>query len=599
MPNTSSQSDQPIPTSNARDYLLLTAFCFILFGVSMVSDRPLSVHEGVLPESAREMFADGDWVIPKRAGAPWLENPPLPQWVTVGLASLFGRCDTLWIVRLGPTLAGTLIALATAWMASRWFGRTVGLLSGFILATTCELTRYAWLAEDEIYLAAVVTLAVALFVKLEFSADGSPSPSERRGMLRSVLGGRSWWMLAFFVALGMTNLVKGLAFGTVMVLIPIGGFLLGTADWRRVRRYVWLWGWLAFSVTALAWPIAAYRRFPGVLELWNYDLGGRLSGEYAAINEPLWYYPVNLLWMLAPWTLMLPTAFWVTRKTALWSRTSPERFLWCWALLVPIVFSIPGGKHHHYLLHAIVPWAVLASFGVLRVRTWTLNWPVWARNPWTGLASIAVPGIVAVWILGDRLAGPSWMPTAIMLVLPVFAVTWLYGMLHDNVHVASSTLFVSLGMLYGLGHFYAGAYVDRHRLDVAFLKQVRGRLPDRARILVDMQHGAHRGDMCLFYLGDGADGLHNLTFLLDDRIDANPLYVITRLSSRGELGNYGNSEALFKSAQPGRRGRPADPLTLFRFRYRADVPRVSAEGVRINPMQAIYRAEGPHLGRRR
>ena len=70
------------------DYLLLGAFCLLFFGFSLIGGRPLSMHEGVLPQSAREMLADHDWVIPKNGGRPWLESPPLPQWVTVGIASL-------------------------------------------------------------------------------------------------------------------------------------------------------------------------------------------------------------------------------------------------------------------------------------------------------------------------------------------------------------------------------------------------------------------------------------------------------------------------------------------------------------------------------
>ncbi len=126
-----------------RDYLLLTVYCLVLFGLAMVSGRGLSIHESVLPQSAREMYADGDWVVPKRGGAPWMESPPLPQWATVAVASLFGRCDTVAIVRLGPTLVATAVVLMVAWMATLFFGRGLGLLSGFVMATTCQFLRFA------------------------------------------------------------------------------------------------------------------------------------------------------------------------------------------------------------------------------------------------------------------------------------------------------------------------------------------------------------------------------------------------------------------------------------------------------------------------
>ena len=55
---------------------------------------------------------------------------------------------------LNPSLMlGSVIVLLTAWMASGWFGRSVGLTSGFILATMDEMWAYSSLAEDDVYLA--------------------------------------------------------------------------------------------------------------------------------------------------------------------------------------------------------------------------------------------------------------------------------------------------------------------------------------------------------------------------------------------------------------------------------------------------------------
>ena len=100
-------SNQPGEALRRTDYLLLASFCLLFFGFSLVGGRPLSMHEGVLPQTAREMLSDHDWVVPKNGGRPWLESPPLPQWITVGIASVIGRCDEVWIVRIGPALMGS------------------------------------------------------------------------------------------------------------------------------------------------------------------------------------------------------------------------------------------------------------------------------------------------------------------------------------------------------------------------------------------------------------------------------------------------------------------------------------------------------------
>src|ERR1700736_4251312 len=89
---------KPIPMSmpgaetslRRLDYLLLGIFCFCLFGYVLVPGRVLSGHEAVLPQNTREMRADHDWLIPKMGGEPWLERPPLPDWILAATDTVFG-----------------------------------------------------------------------------------------------------------------------------------------------------------------------------------------------------------------------------------------------------------------------------------------------------------------------------------------------------------------------------------------------------------------------------------------------------------------------------------------------------------------------------
>lgn len=575
-----------------RDYLLLALFCLVLFGQAMISGRGLSIHESVLPQSAREMYADGDWVVPKRGGAPWMESPPLPQWATVAVASLFGRCDTVAIVRLGPTLVATAVVLMVAWMATLFFGRGLGLLSGFVMATTCQFLRYAWLAEDEIYLCGLVTAAVALFVKLEFG-DGNPMEEVREPC--SFFGGRRPAVLALFVALGMTNLAKGLIFGTAMAVIPMAAYLLWNADFGRIRRYLWFWGWLAFAVVMLAWPVAAYLRYPDVVDVWRFDLGGRLDGSYQASAEPWWYYPVNLLWILAPWTLVIPFGIWATHGAAVRTRYSAERFLWCWAIFVPAVFSLAQGKHHHYLLHAIAPWSILASVGLFKVREAMLAWPKSMHNPFWSLGTTALPVLVAIWLLRDRVPGGSNVYLPVMVACPFLIVLLSWAIMHLSATRAATALFVTMAMAYSFGHMVAAKYVDTHRIDTQFLTDVRAQIPADEQILVDLNVEALRGFMLLFYLDDNAVPLHNLSFALDDQIENPSVFVLTRANRRETLDEIGTTREMMQSPQTGRETSAADRLTLFRLTYHQESRGVSAAKVRISPMQAMYRDEGPVL----
>lgn len=571
-----------------RDYLLLGLFCAVLFGVSLVGGRPLSRHEGVLPQSAREMMADHDWIVPKSGGRPWLESPPLPQWITVGVASLFGRCDREWIARIGPAAMGTIVVLLTAWMAGGWFGRAIGLVSGFVTATISELTRYAWLAEDEIFLCALVTIAIALFVRLEFFAGLRAEHEPFR-----FFGSRPRGMLLFFIALGATSLAKGVLFGTVVTLIPIGSYLLLTHDRSRIRAYFWIWGWIAMGAVALAWPLLVLQRYPDVAQVWFYDQLGRVSGDYTDINEPCWYYAARLPEILAPWFLVIPFGLWLTAKKAFTEATSPERFLWCWALGVPLVLSIPGGKHHHYLLHAVAPWGVLAALALVWAREKVLAWPAWTKNPFGAIPVLGIPGTIALALVADKVDWPTWVVVAGGALWIATSVAISYGMWHSTARVAAGTLFAAVTGGYLVMHVVAGQYFDRYRFDTEFLKQVA---KDHAQeqLYINAGMGQLEAFHTLFYLGPQTRSLHNLSFLVSDQITSPEVLVITYQRHERLLKLFGQIERVAESKGTWRDGNFNERLTLYRVSLDPTLAKRKAN-LRISPMQAMNYRPGPYL----
>lgn len=520
------------------DFCLLGLVCLAFFGFSLVGGRALTMHEAVLPQSAREMLRDGDWMIPKSGGRPWLERPPLPQWITIALAAPFGRCDQEWIVRIGPALAGTWTVLVVAWIAGLVLGRAVGLVSGLCLATMYEFCRYAWLAEQDIFLAALVASAVACFAWQELVAL---PPGESRSY--GLLGRRPWTIVLLFALLGMTNLAKGLVFGPVMALMPMAAFVAWNGDWSRVKCYLWPWGWLLALVIAGVWPVAAYLRYPDVLDLWHYDLVGRLTGDYTEINRPWWYYLGVLPWAMAPWTPLALLGLWITRTRALGVRYSPERLLWCWALLPPLVFSFASGKHHHYMLHCLAPWGMLAALGMARVGEWVAG--RWHRPE-----------------LLPRLAGAG---------------------------------FAGVMLLYCLGHVVAGRHFDECRFDARFLREVARSADPSEPIYVCEDARLLDPFRLLFYLPENTRLLHNASFLRDEAITAPAVTIVTRRKEIENLAQMGVVEARQESAYSRRARDPGDKLVLVRLTFHPNLARYPGQA-RISPMQAQGRETGPFLG---
>ena len=566
-----------------RDRLLLTGFCLLLFGYSMVGGRPLTMHEGVLPQSSREMLADGDWIIPKSGGRPWLERPPLPQWITVTVATLVGRCDREWVVRLAPTLMGTYVVLLVAWMAAGWFGRAIGLMSGFVLATMFEFVSYAWLAEEDIFLCAIVTSAVALFAYLEFFRDGDRSTESRR-----FLGKRPWPVLAFFVVLGMTNLAKGLLFGTVMASVSIAAFLVWNGELGRIARYAWLWGWLAFAAVSIAWPVAAYLRYPDVLDLWLFDHLGRLNGAYTAITEPWWHYLATLPEQTAPWTLFALLGLGLTARAAFRGRRSPERFLWCWGVVTVVVFSLPSGKHHHYLVQCLAPWGILAAIGVVRawdqIRRRRLARGVLLAGPLVVGILVAVP----LWFLATRFAGFTLTPLALGVGAIGCAAGFSWALQRKDGRLAAGAVLAGVVGVYGWIHTAVLPQLDQCRQDTVFLEQVPGITRPDLPLLANADLGTMDLFRILFYLDENVLALHDLSFLVDERIRGDEAYVITRQRDESTLREVGEPTMLLRSEHTRRERAPSDRLTLYHLRYYDDVARGPVRR-RISPMEAMNR----------
>ncbi len=506
----------------SRDYFLLTIFSLTLFAYSVVSGRPLSMHEARLAQTSREMQANHDYLFPRSGPRPWLERPPMPHWITITVTSITGHNDRVLFVRLPSAILGCVIVLLTAWMAARWFGRSVGLISGFVLATMYEFWAYSSLAEDDIYLAALVAIAMAIFAQIEFF-----SPRLSNDLRTNFFGTRPWPVLVLFAMIGLTNLTKGPLLGVVIAASAIGTYQLLRLDRRHIQRYVWLWGWLLLTILTLAWPVAGYLRYPGVLNNWKIDYLGRLSGSYRAINEPLWYYLGALAMNLAPWTPLTIFGLWLTWPRVRRERVCPERLLWCWAIMPVLIFSIPRGKHHHYLVPIIAPWAILTAIGLTHIRRSILQ-ALPRFNPRIAMASI-------------------------LIVL-------LFG-------------YSTIQTLFAVG---SSGTVE----DTRFLRQMGALVPEGSPLFINADIDSLDFFRLQFYSRADAILLHNLTFLRDQRIREPMVYVITRARDQSKLETLGEVQIVsqsLKSHNDG--GKPQGLFTLFRVQFDPNLQRYTCRQV--------------------
>ncbi|CAN5518361.1 N/A [soil metagenome] len=382
-----------------RTHAVILAICVsILFGATLGSARSFTYHESHIVQGAREMLVTGDCLIPRVGGRPWLEKPPLPQWLVAVSGSLFGHVNE-FAARLPAALCGLLGVLAFSGLISRCRGERVGLIAGILLATSTSIITYARLAEPDIFLWGIIVTALCVFASQQVEV-GSITRSS----------------MVFFLLLGLTQTVKGPLFGAVLTLAPCCLWLA----WHRGQNWKWLaspLGWLACIGVTFAWPVAVIAQFPEALTLWREHTFGRLDGTNTLNTKPFWYYLSTLPWQAAPAFLLALPALPQTIRNAIQQPKSLDRFLMVWFGSMFVLLSAASGKHHHYLLHALPPWAFWATaalpwWGRRVAALWNQRW-YRVLSPVLFAAFIGV----AAWQVGQRGSIAAWEIVAIGVTL--------------------------------------------------------------------------------------------------------------------------------------------------------------------------------------
>lgn len=322
----------------------LIAVCAASFFIGLGADGITRSQEGRVLETAREMRANGDYLIPRLIGQPRYEKPPLLYWITAAGYALTGRVDEL-AGRIPVALAGLACVLAVFALGRRQLGERAGFLAALALATGPLWVQHARLAETDVPQALFVTLALMAFLA------GKP--------------------LLAWVLMGVGFLNKGPGV-FVIPLLTLAAWRVGSCEPRAILRDC-RWGFILAGVAiALSWHVAVLLAQQESLRIFTTELGYLAAKAEERHTEGFFYY-FREIPNFAPWSLValagLPFAFRQLRREPA-AAAGGLRFVVAWFLATFLVLMATQNKQRHYLIVLLPSCALLAGWTLDRLAAW-------------------------------------------------------------------------------------------------------------------------------------------------------------------------------------------------------------------------------------
>ncbi|MFO1370952.1 MAG: glycosyltransferase family 39 protein [Candidatus Competibacteraceae bacterium] len=370
-------------------------FAYLLPG--LVGHDPWKADEAYVFGSVYQIVQSGDWVIPRVAGEPFMEKPPLYYLAAATTAKL----TSAWLplhdgARLASGLFTTITLLLAAWAARLTWGAGYGRLAILLLMGSPGLLIHSHMMLSD--LALMAGFAVAL--------TGLIACVQQRRFAGLLLG----------TGVGCGFLAKGLIAPGV---IGLAGLLLPTLcqGWRtRAYGRQLVIAAAAAAPWLLIWPVALYLRSPELFATWFWDnnIGRFLGFSVATLGAE---HPPGFWWRTYPWFLfpgwLFAMVMFYRRRQAALTLPAVQASLLLLVLLL-LLLGVSASARANYVLPLLVPVAVIAAGGVERAprgldwmlagmgwllggALFLLGWGVWASL----LATQAAPA---------RLALDRWLP---------------------------------------------------------------------------------------------------------------------------------------------------------------------------------------------
>jgi 4-amino-4-deoxy-L-arabinose transferase-like glycosyltransferase len=427
---------------SAGEKLLLVLFALVVFLPGIGARDLWNPDEPRYAEVAREMRADGHWLVPHLNGRVYAEKPPLMFWAIAGVSFLTGGVGPA-ATRLPSVAAAIAAALFVGGIGHRLFERRVGWWAALVFLSGAKILWQGRVGQIDMLLVALVTAAMYFFV---------------RGLVEE----RPAHYRLFFLFTGLATLAKG-PVGLLPPLLAVVAWALVSGERRVLAEMRIPTGLLVWLGVVLAWLVPAIvaggREYFEVIVLkQNLDRYAHPWGHH----QPWHYYLTVIPADFFPWSLFLPVAIWIGWRRLFGPARRGVLLALAWMVVTLVFFSLSPGKRTVYILTMYPAMALLVAAALAEIETtWPrlrphLTVPALAA---VGLALVAtLGGFAAVRLapgrLGERLAdlepmGPGLLPSLFalgILLAAALQVAWLFAR-RGRVWMLVQTIAAGMGLV--------------------------------------------------------------------------------------------------------------------------------------------------------
>ncbi|MFC1559661.1 ArnT family glycosyltransferase [Candidatus Margulisiibacteriota bacterium] len=307
--------------------IILLVISFLLFFFRIGAPSFFETDEVIYSQLAREIRLTGDFITLHFHSENWFVHPPLFMWLVTLSSFIFGESE--FNSRLWCALFGMALVFVTYLLGKKMFKNGVGILAGFILATSFQFIIQSRLAIFDVPLAFFTILSVYFFFCWHRDRDKK----------------YYYW---FFAAMGLATLIKG-PIGILLPMLVILPYLFLVKDLLSLfNRHIFIGAPLCFVIGGTWYLIEIILHggvfFDQVIALYLVKRYTMVLGTHS--GPWFYYFPVILIGFM-PWALFLPFSLTYQAK-----RTGDDNnlFVIMWFTIVFIFFSMAATKLPGYIL---------------------------------------------------------------------------------------------------------------------------------------------------------------------------------------------------------------------------------------------------------